>query len=303
MRCFYCVPPNGLTPYDHDDILSYEELYQVSEAAVALGVEKIRITGGEPLVRKGIIPFLSRLSSLPGLKHLAMSTNGMLLPELAEELFHTGVQRLNVSLDSLSPQKFTEITRGGQLHRVLAGLDAAEKAGFPPPKLNIVIMRGINDNEIFDFTELTRTRGNSIRFIEYMPSLKQADWQQHSISGHEILRIIGERYPLEAVDKGAYAGPSQDFRIPGCAGTIGIITAVSGHFCAECNRIRITPTGNAKGCLFSNQSIDLKSCLRPLDRDLLLKQLTELVATKPERHAISSNGYEHQNFVMSQVGG
>jgi cyclic pyranopterin phosphate synthase len=222
---------------------------------------------------------------------------------MAVELFHAGVQRLNVSLDSLNPDTFARITRGGDLEKVLAGLDAAEQAGFNPPKINCVIMRGVNDSEILTFAEMTRLRGCSVRFIEYMPVLKKEGWQRYCISGEEILQQIAARYELEPVDKGAFAGPSRDFRIPGARGSIGIITAVSGHFCSDCNRIRVTSTGQAKGCLFADESTDLVPHLRPPDRRRLAEILKVIVSTKPERHGISCDGYGHTNFTMAQVGG
>lgn len=303
MRCFYCMPKEGIVKKKHESVLSYEELQLIAEAAVSLGIEKIRITGGEPLVRVGIVGFLERLAGIAGLRHLALTTNGLLLAEMADDLHRAGVQRLNISLDSLNPRTFGEITRGGDLGRVLAGLDAAELAGFPPPKINVVIMRGVNDAEIFDFAEMTRRRGSSVRFIEYMPVVKEDGWQRYCISGNEILQRITERYTLEQIDKGQYAGPSRDFRITGAQGNIGIITAVSGHFCGECNRIRVTSTGQAKGCLFSDQSTDLIPFLRPPDREQLEQTLKSIVITKPERHSISNEGYQHKNFTMAQVGG
>jgi len=303
MRCFYCMPKEGIVSKGHHAILSYEELQLIAETAVELGIEKIRITGGEPLVRRGIVNFLGRLSAIPGLRHLALTSNGLLLAEMADDLYKAGVQRLNVSLDSLIPQTFSEITRGGDLGRVLAGLEAAEQAGFPPPKINCVIMRGINDTEILDFADRTLSHGNSIRFIEYMPATREDDWQRYCISGEEILQRIAGRYTLEQVDKGPFAGPSRDFRIPGARGSIGIITAVSGHFCSECNRIRVTSTGQAKGCLFSDAKTDLIPWLRPPDREGLAEVLRFIVSSKPERHDISQDGYTHKNFNMSQVGG
>jgi cyclic pyranopterin phosphate synthase len=303
MRCFYCMPKEGVEKKPHEAVLSYEELQLIAETAVGLGIEKIRITGGEPLVRAGIIGFLEKLAQINGLRHLALTTNGLLLEKLAANLYNAGVQRLNVSLDSLNPETFGEITRGGDLKSVLAGLDAAEWAGFPPPKLNCVIMRGVNDGEILDFVEMTRSRGNSIRFIEYMPAMKEDDWQRYCISGEEILQRISARYTLETIDKGPFAGPSRDFRIPGARGSIGIITAVSGHFCSECNRIRVTSTGQAKGCLFSDEKTDLLPFLRPPDREGLAGVLRRIVSTKPERHGITPDGYTHKNFKMSQVGG
>ncbi len=303
MRCFYCMPKEGIARKEHGAVLSYEELQLIAEAAVELGIEKIRITGGEPLVRLGIVGFLAQLSAIPGLRHLALTTNGLLLADMADDLYRAGVQRLNVSLDSLNPRTFSDITRGGDLNRVLNGLDAAEKAGFPPPKINCVIMRGVNDAEILDFAAMTLSHGNSIRFIEYMPAIKEDGWQRYSISGNEILERIAGSHTLEHVDKGPFAGPSRDFRIPGARGSIGIITAISGHFCSECNRIRVTSTGQAKGCLFSDEKTDLVPFLRPPDRERLAEVLRGIVSTKPERHGISCNSYEHQNFTMAQIGG
>jgi cyclic pyranopterin phosphate synthase len=303
MRCFYCMPKEGIVKKGHEAVLSYEELQLIAETAVTLGIEKIRITGGEPLVRAGLIGFLEKLTQIPGLRHLALTTNGLLLPEMAADLHRVGVQRLNVSLDSLNPTTFSEITRGGDLKKVLAGLDAAEQAGFPPPKINCVIMRGVNDSEILEFAEMTRTRGSSVRFIEYMPVVREEGWQRYCISGEEILQRIAAEYTLDQIDKGPYAGPSRDFRIPGARGSIGIITAVSGHFCSECNRIRVTSTGQAKGCLFSDEKTDLVPCLRPPDKERLAEVLRGIVSGKPERHGISNDGYGHQNFTMAQVGG
>jgi cyclic pyranopterin phosphate synthase len=303
LRCFYCMPKDGIVKQTHAAVLSYEELLLVAETAVKLGIEKIRITGGEPLVRTGITAFLQRLAAIPGLKHLALTTNGLLLAEMADDLYRAGVQRLNVSLDSLQALSFSTITRGGELQRVLAGLDASELAGFPPPKINVVIMRGVNDGEILDFAELSRSRGNSIRFIEYMPAVRDEDWQRYCISGEEILQRIAAHHPLEQIDKGPYAGPSRDYRIPGAPGSIGVITAVSGHFCSDCNRIRVTSTGQAKGCLFADEKTDLLPFLRPPDAPALERVLQEIVAGKPGRHGITREGYRHANFTMSQVGG
>ena len=303
MRCCYCMPAEGVMLKEHDAILSYEELLLIAETAIGIGVEKVRITGGEPLVRAGIVPFLERLSAIPGLRHLALTTNGLKLAEMAEDLYRAGLQRLNVSLDSLNPATFADITRGGDLAKVLAGLDAAEAAGFPPPKLNVVIMAGINDGEIIDLAEMTRRRGNSIRFIEYMPVVKEEGWQRYSVAGDDIISRIAARYPLEPLDKGPYAGPSRDFRIPGAAGSIGIITAISGHFCSDCNRIRVTATGQAKGCLFSDQRSDLLPSLRPPSRHKLEAELRKIISGKPERHGITGDSYQHQNFTMAQIGG
>lgn len=303
MRCLYCMPQEGIVKKGHDAILSYEELLLIAETAIGMGIRKIRITGGEPLVRAGLIDFLERLADIPGLRHLVLTTNGLLLKEMASDLYEAGVQRLNVSLDSLNAETFSMITRGGDLNKVLSGLDEAEQVGFPPPKINVVIMRGVNDAEITAFAEMTLTRGYTVRFIEYMPAVKENAWQRYCISGEEIIERISARYTLEPVDKRPFAGPSRDFRISGARGKIGIITAVSGHFCGECNRIRVTSTGKAKGCLFADEKTDLIPWLRPANREMLAMVLKGIVSGKPERHGISLDGYSHTNFTMSQIGG
>lgn len=303
LRCSYCMPAGGVEKLAHRDILSYEDLYRIALASVAIGIEKIRITGGEPLVRKGIVPFLARLSGIAGLKQLVLTTNGLLLPEMAEELRKAGVQRLNISLDSLKPETFRTITRTGDVRKVLDGIAAAERAGFPPPKINMVVMRGVNDDEVVDFAALTLDRPYTIRFIEYMPATKEENWQTLTVTGKEILDRIADRFELETVERGALAGPSQDFRIRGAAGTIGVITAVSGHFCNSCNRIRVTSTGMAKSCLFADDGFDLKPFLNTNDSTALEEALRTIVGIKPARHGMSAEKAEHRAFSMAKIGG
>ncbi len=305
LRCQYCMPAEGVATQGHCDILRYEELLRIAQAAVAIGIEKVRVTGGEPLIRSGIVRFLGQLSALPGLKHLALTTNGLLLPEMASGLHQAGVQRLNISLDSLQPDRFAQITRGGDVLKVLQGIKAALAADFPPPKINTVVMRGINDDELFAFADLTITLGVSVRFIEYMPAVEDEQWPDRSVPGQELLDRLASRYQLNPVDKGAYAGPSRDFKISGALGTIGIITAVSGHFCNECNRIRVTADGRMKGCLFNDEVLDLKPILARNDDQELQQALLEMIAHKPRQHGISaqSNTVQHTHFPMSGIGG
>ncbi|GLI38377.1 GTP 3',8-cyclase MoaA [Geobacter hydrogenophilus] len=303
LRCRYCMPAGGVEKLGHGDILSYEDLFRIARAAVAVGIEKIRVTGGEPLVRKGIVPFLARLAKLPGLRELVLTTNGFLLPEMAGELRRAGVQRLNVSLDSFRPGTFRAITRGGDVWQVLAGIAAAEAAGFPPPKINMVVMRGVNDDEVLDFARLTIEHPYAVRFIESMPATREKNWQNLTVTGEEILERIGTQFPLEPVEKGSLAGPSRDFRLRGAAGTIGIITALSGHFCADCNRIRVTSTGMAKSCLFSDGGIDLKPFLGREGPRPLVEALRHLACAKPACHGMSMERAEHQAFAMAAVGG
>ncbi|WP_298038482.1 GTP 3',8-cyclase MoaA [uncultured Desulfuromonas sp.] len=302
LRCRYCMPADGVPKVSHGEILSYEDLYRVAQAAVSLGIEKIRVTGGEPLVRRGIVEFLARLSKIPGLSELAVTTNGVLLKEMAEDLRIAGVQRLNISLDSLHPVNFTRITRRGSLQRVLAGVTAAEKAGFPI-KLNTVVMRGINDGEIEELAALTLEKPFTVRFIEYMPTLNEKKWQSLFVPGEEILERIARRFAFEKVAPARLAGPSRDFRITGATGKIGVITAVSQHFCGDCNRIRVTATGKVQGCLFSKEELDLKPILQAGDTALLGKSLGNLVGNKPESHPLLDAEKDRDAFVMASVGG
>ncbi len=305
LRCQYCMPEQGVGHKEHHEILRYEELLRIARAAVAIGIEKVRITGGEPLVRAGIIPFLSQLAAIPGLHHLALTTNGLLLPELAVDLHLAGVQRLNISLDSLRPDRFALITRGGDVNMALEGIGAAFGAGFPPPKINMVVMRGINDDELFDFAALTISHGVTVRFIEYMPAIADDHWPDRTVAGQELLDRLSTRYRLESVDKGVYAGPSRDFRIIGAPGTIGIITAISGHFCNECNRIRVTADGRMRGCLFNDETLDLRPILNRNDDHLLQETLKGMISRKPQQHGIEpgQRTVPHTHFTMSGIGG
>jgi cyclic pyranopterin phosphate synthase len=302
LRCTYCMPEAGIGKVAHSDILSYEELYRIAQAAVSLGIDKIRITGGEPLVRKGIIGFLQQLSEIPGLGQLVLTTNGVLLEKMAGDLRTAGVQRLNISLDSLNPETFAQISRCGDLSRVLAGIEAAKSCGFPI-KLNMVVMRGINDHEILDFARLATTSATTVRFIEYMPAIREHNWQQLVVSGEEILARLGEQFTLIPTEQAEMAGPARNFLIPGAPGALGVITPVSHHFCSECNRIRVTATGLAKGCLFSDSQVDLKPSLLSDSSLLLARALGAIVDTKPARHQMSPEECHHQAFSMSSIGG
>jgi len=303
MRCSYCMPEGGVEKLTHDQVLSYEDLLRISAEAVRAGIEKIRVTGGEPLVRKGILPFLSRVAALDGLKELVLTTNGLLLKELAQGLRDAGVQRLNISIDSLRPEVFAKITRGGDLALVLEGIEAAERAGFPPHKLNVVVMRGVNDGEILDFVRLTLERPYAVRFIEYMPTSGEGDWRALCVPGAEIRERIAQQFTLEEVHNSELSGPSKNFRVEGAQGSLGIITAMTGHFCDGCNRLRVTASGMAQGCLFSASGVDLKPVLATGDDALLRLEIQRIVAAKPGRHQLTDEGAEAVPFAMSRVGG
>lgn len=303
LRCRYCMPGNGIPLLPHGEILSYEELFLVARAAVSLGIEKIRVTGGEPLVRKGILEFLSRISRIPRLRQLVLTTNGLFLEEMAEPLRNAGVQRLNISVDSLDPRNFQRITRRGDLNRVLAGIAAAERAGFPI-KLNMVVIRGVNDHEVAGFAALTLDRPFAVRFIEFMPSgTAEGEWRSSVVPGREVLDRIAARYRFDEVDRGELAGPARDYRIRGAAGTIGVITPVSSHFCGDCNRIRVTASGMARGCLFSREETDLKPLLREGREPGLEKALLGIVRFKPGKHRFCAGGAGEAPLKMSRVGG
>ena len=303
LRCSYCMPPEGIPRLQHGDVLSYEELYRVASEAVSLGIEKIRITGGEPLVRKGLIGFIERLAAIPGLKELVLTTNGIMLREMALPLRRAGVQRLNISLDSLNQETFAAITRGGNLGKVLDGIAAAEEAGFPPVKINMVVMRGVNDEELLDFAALTLHKPYTVRFIEYMPTLQDAEWNSRSLEGRDILERIRGHYSLLSLVSAERAGPSRNFKISGAVGAIGIITPISGHFCESCNRIRVTASGLVKGCLFANEAVDLKPYLRNAEKDDIREIMRRIVMEKPGRHHLAEAVSGHGTVAMSRIGG
>ena len=302
MRCVYCMPAAGIGKLGHTEILSYEQFLLIAEAAVSLGIEKIRVTGGEPLVRTGIIPFLEQLAKVSGLEQLVLTTNGVLLPEMAQALRDAGVQRLNISLDSLQPTMFTQLTRRDLLPQVLAGIAEAEKVGLSY-KINMVVMRGLNDNEILDFARLTQQHDCTIRFIEYMPVLKSENWRSLVIPSQEILQRLNDHYSLHPVDRGILAGPAEEFAIDGAQGRIGVIAPLSGHFCQDCNRIRITASGDVKTCLFSDCKFNLKPLLIPGNVDNVVSELQQLVSNKPACHTLNSQTSDYSPFSMAQIGG
>jgi len=300
LRCRYCMPAEGIRKVGSNDILSFEELLRIVRIAVSLGLDKIRVTSGEPLVRKGVIGFLRELAAIPGLGELVLTTNGILLRDMAEPLRRAGVLRLNVSLDSLRPTTFAHVTRGGDLQAVLDGLAASEKAGFPPAKINIVVMRGINDEEVLEFVALTLRKAYTVRFIEYMPTIMDPDWRSRWVPASEVLERIQCHHQLQPLEHADGAGPARNFRIDGAPGRIGIINPISHRFCEQCNRIRITPTGLAKGCLFDAGAVDLKPCLRAGD-DVLRETLRTMATNKPSRHDLFAP--QGQPFSMAQIGG
>ncbi len=296
LKCIYCMPSNGVPPSAHQEILTYEEITRIVRIAAGLGVRKVRLTGGEPLVRKDITFLISSIKKIQGIDDLSMTTNGTLLEEYAEEIADAGLDRINVSIDSLNPEKYREITGGGSLDTVLRGIYSAEKAGLKPIKINMVPIRGFNDDEIIDYARRTINTDYQVRFIELMPSGSVDFWSPGKyITTDEIKGIIETIAPLIPV-RLRRNGPSKYFRLKGAKGVVGFISALTHHFCQDCNRIRLTADGKIRPCLFSETEIDLRSPLRNGEPDSEIKRLLRLsVEVKPEGHKILSQITESRN--------
>ena len=301
LRCIYCMPPEGIPLLSHDEILSYEEVVVVARAAAELGVTKLRLTGGEPLVRKGLTDLVAMLARLEGIDDIALTTNGLLLERHAEELKKAGLRRVNVSLDSLRPDRFRQITRIGELEGVLRGIEAARKAGLNPVKTNTVVIRGTNDDEILDFARLTIEGDWHVRFIEYMPFANNGANEKSLVPVSEMKQRIEALGKLEpSLPSGG--GPARYFRLPGARGTIGFISPVSDQFCQACNRLRLTADGKLRPCLFSDKEIDLIEPLRQGATSEGIKRLIrEAVSSKPEGHHLAA-GVTCERL-MAQIGG
>ena len=306
LRCIYCTPLGGSPKLDHDDILSYEEFLHLIQVAVDMGITKVRLTGGEPLVRKGVTDFCRRVAALPGLQSLSLTTNGVMLEEFAQDIYNAGIRRINISLDTLQPEKFLRITRRDEFHRVWRGIQAAENVGFNPIKINVVVMRGINDDEVLDLAKLTLQRAYHVRFIEFMGLNNDSSWlHQHFVSADEILANLHNLAPLEQITSRHTNGPARHFRWPDAKGVVGIISPISHHFCPSCNRMRLTADGKLRNCLFSDQEVDIKSPLRQGATDSDLAQILRTsIDNKPEKHCLQSDIFRKcQNRPMVAIGG
>ena len=314
-RCIYCQPEKQFEFIPHQEILRFEEIVEIVQEAVNLGVTKVRITGGEPLVREGIVDFIRHLRKINKLEDISLTTNGFFLPEYAEKLKDAGLNRVNISLDSLQEEKYKKITRGGSLEKALKGIDSALKAGLLPIKINTVLIRGINDDEVEDFVRLTLERPLNIRFIEFMPSGEEEinEFEDKFISVQEIKEKLIKKYLLNPIKISTANGPAKYYQIKGGQGTIGFITALSQHFCKTCNRIRLTSEGKLRPCLFSNKEIDIKEAIRKLARDkkdegflrkkIIRDKLKEAVKLKPEGHKLNEKFSNRDSFKMSKIGG
>jgi len=302
LHCRYCIPHYDVPGAERRTILPYDDLFRLARESVSLGIRKIRITGGEPLVRPGIVEFLERLSRIEGAAEVVLTTNGVLLKSMADSLRRAGVKRLNISLDSLRADTFAAITAGGDLNKVLAGIDAAQEAGFPPPQINVVVLRGVNDGEIPAFAAFAANSQLSIRFIEYMPLTGDPNWRSLYVPSDELLEVIARDHRLTPVESMDGAGPARYFRLDEGPAKIGVISPISHHFCATCNRIRISSDGLARGCLLSGETTDLKPYLMRGD-EAVREILTAIIRKKPLRHNLPEGQYGYGWVAMSAIGG
>jgi cyclic pyranopterin phosphate synthase len=304
LRCVYCMPEEGLSFLPHDDLLSFDEIVRVARVARSLGVDALRLTGGEPLMRRDLPALIGRLSAL-GFADLAMTTNGTELARVAPRLAAAGLRRVNVSCDSLRPERFAAIRRRGDLGVVLQAMAVAEAAGLTPLKVNVVLLRGQNDDEILDFAAFARHTGRIVRFIEFMPLDAQGAWdRQQLVPGREVFERISAVWPLVPLDDRAGPAPAERFRFADGIGEIGLISSVTEPFCGTCNRLRLTADGSLRNCLFSDDEHPVRDILRHggSDEDLALLLRTAVWAKYPG-HGINEPGFLSPARSMSMIGG
>ncbi len=304
LRCVYCMPMEGMTFLPRAEILSFEEIVRVARIARDLGVRSVRLTGGEPLVRRGICELVRHIAAL-GFEDVALTTNGILLAPMAKGLAASGLRRVNVSCDSLRPERFAAIRRRGELDVVLDAMAAAEAAGLAPLKVNVVLLRRRNDDEILDFAAFARDTGRIVRFIEYMPLDAEGAWDRAQlVPGREILERIGAEWPLEAVQHPGDPAPADRYRFIDGQGEIGVISAVTEPFCGTCNRLRLTADGAIRNCLFSDAEHPVRELLRggASDEEVAML-LRRAVWGKLPGHGINEPGFLRPRRSMSMIGG
>jgi len=297
LRCQYCMPEKGIKKSEHSKILTYEEIVQLAGTFIETGIDKIRLTGGEPLSRNDVVKLIEGIGKLEKLRDFSLTTNGILLAKYAHSMKQAGLNRVNISLDTLDDRKFKYITRSGDLSRVLAGIDEAEKVGLLPIKINCVLIGGFNTDEIENLVKLTIDRDISVRFIELMPVGEASSWAKEKfVPNTLVLDKIPELVPEISKDQ---SSPATYYKLPGAIGSVGLISPISCRFCSTCNRIRLTSDGKLKFCLHSEDEVNLRDPLRAGEniRDLILASIDK----KPEAHHLESGDYITQS--MSQIGG
>lgn len=305
-RCVYCMPAEGVTRQEHAAILTYEEIAEVVRVAAEEGVREVRLTGGEPLVRQDLPLLVRMIAEIPGIEDLSLTTNGFLLDRMARALVDAGLKRINVSLDTLKPDRFQRITRGGDINRVLRGLETAEAVGLNPIKINVVAMRGVNDDEIEDMARLTLERNWNVRFIELMPISNQTPWgdgfphpDTMYLPIQEMLRRLAP-LGLEACDHKVGSGPSRAYRLRDAKGAIGFISPLGESFCEGCNRLRLTADGHLRPCLMSSVEVPMLPALR--EGKPVLPLLQQAVDLKPQGHELAQHEAPSGRCMM-QIGG
>ncbi|MBC1397292.1 GTP 3',8-cyclase MoaA [Listeria fleischmannii] len=310
LRCVYCMPEEGLKFLPHEKVLSKDEIVDFMKIMAQFGIKKVRITGGEPLLRTDIVDIVSGIANIPEIEDVAVTTNAMYLNKKAEALKEAGLSRINVSLDSLQADRFKEITRGGRLQKVLDGIQKAEEVGLFPIKLNVVLIKGQNDDEIIDFLKFTKDKDINIRFIEYMPIGHAGNsWKKKYLSLNTIFEACKEAgFEYEPVDTVKGNGPSENYRIKGAKGTFGLIHPVSSHFCASCNRLRLTADGYIKACLYWDEELNIRPYIQNNPEELM-KIVQQSIDNKPESHEMALKLQDEDTSHkptwrrMSQIGG
>jgi len=289
LRCIYCMPAGLPRPIQYKEILKYEEIVRIVTIAISSGVKKIRLTGGEPLIRKNVVELVKMLKEIKGIEELSLTTNGIFLADYAEELADAGLDRVNISLDSLNSERYKTITGGGNLDDVLKGIEAAEKHGLTPVKINMVPVRGINEDEIETFASLTFRAPYQIRFIEFMPFGSRESWTPERFISMDEIKSFAEKIGVLHPANLKKSGPARYYRFEGALGVLGFISPLSNHFCNECNRLRLTADGKLRPCLFSETEIDLKPALRSKfsSNDEIERLINLAVQMKPRGHNIN----------------
>jgi cyclic pyranopterin phosphate synthase len=305
LRCVYCMPEAGLPWIPKREILTYEEIAHIVAAGAAVGVRSVRLTGGEPLVRRDLCALVRKLAAIPGVDDISLSTNGLMLADVAREFAEAGLRRVNISLDTLREERFFAIARRPGLDRVLAGIEAAIDAGLAPLKLNCVVMRGRNDDEIGDFAELTRDRPIFVRFIEVMPVEENLDLQRDAyVSADEILERVRESRGLQPVPGPGGNGPARYYAFAGAAGAVGVISPLSHDYCETCNRVRLSADGRLRLCLFGDHEIDLRTPVRSgASQAQIAEILRGAMYIKPERHHLRLGEQASAMRAFSEIGG
>lgn len=298
LRCQYCMPPEGIEKQSHAAILRNEDYVQVVKVMAGLGVEKIRLTGGEPLVRKGLSNLVRQLSQIKGIKEVSLTTNGLLLEEQLDDLIEAGLKRINISLDSLRPEVYKTLSRGGDLSAVLRGIELCRQKGLFPIKLNVVVIGGVNTDEIDDFIALT-DEGLEVRFIELMPLGEAAQWSKDKFVN--LSQLLAKRKDLVPDPSRGDGGPCRYYRRLDKPGYVGVINPISDHFCQSCNRLRLTAEGMLRTCLHSNEELDLRPFLQ--DENRLQQAILQAVETKPEKHLLHSEHTTLSTRNMNAIGG